>query len=332
MKRWTSLIAAMALSPVLLPLAGCGDGGASECVNVTTGVSAQYVGDTLKVPMQRMDYAMDLNGDGKSDNQLGNIIGALTAQNLDTQLGVDEAIKAGNVILLLGASANSLDASDCAAVDVGVGKKMAMPDFSGAGMFTKDTSVGGGTFRGKITGGAFNSNSPVTATTATEVTIQLPLVAGSDPVKLKITGAHLQYTKSGDKLTKGQLNGAIRSADVQTDIIPNVAKLLSDRVAADPTNSTNMQVLNIFDTGGEDQGCMGACDNAANVGRGETACGVKMDKKIQTCEVATNSIIKNVLAPDVQMFQGGVYKPSRDNTMKDSLSIGLSFTGVKATF
>jgi hypothetical protein len=327
MKRWTSLFAAVALAP----LAGCSGGGVSECVNVTTGVSAQYVVDTLTVPAMRADFAMDLNGDGKADNQLGNIIGALTAQNLDTQAGVNTSLMEGSLILLFGASANSLDASDCASVEAAVGKSMMNPDFTGAGTFMKDPAVGGGTFRGKITSGAFNSNSPVTTATPTELTIALPL-AGSTPVKLKITGAHLQYTKVGDKLSKGQLNGAIRSSDVQSEIIPTVAKLLSDRIAMDPTGSTNMQVLSIFDTGGNDDGCMGGCNNSMNAQPGEAACGIKGDKKIQTCEVSTNSIIKNVLAPDVQLFQGGAYKPNKDNTTKDSLSLGLGFTAVKGSF
>jgi hypothetical protein len=277
---------------------------------------------------------MDLNGDGKTDNQLGNIIGALIAQNLNTQEGVNTSIAEGNLVLLFQANANSLDASDCASVDAAVGNSIvapAMPDFSGNGMFTKNNAIGGGTFRGKITGGVFNSNSPVTTMMPTELTIALPL-AGSTPVNLKITGAHLQYTKSGDGVMKGQLNGAIKSEDVQKEIIPNVAKLLSDRITAEPNNPTNMMVLNIFDTGGADEGCMGGCNNSMNAQPGEAACGIKTDKKIQTCEVSTNSIIKNVLAPDVQLFQGGVYKPNMANTTKDSLSLGLAFTGVKASF
>ena len=51
--------------------------------------------------MDRMTFGLDLNGDGKIDNQLGNIIGALTANNLDTQGGVDTAICEGQVVLLM---------------------------------------------------------------------------------------------------------------------------------------------------------------------------------------------------------------------------------------
>jgi hypothetical protein len=325
MKRaWFSLVPVAALL-----ITGCDDPGAAECVNASSGVSAKFVADTLLVPQSRMDYALDLNGDQKADNQLGNIIGALTQQGLNTQDGVNSAIMDGNVILLLNASAADLTNDTCASVEAAAGKSMMNPDFSGNGSFMKDTAVGGGTFKGKITNGTFDSNSPVTTSTPATVTIQLPLVAGATPVSLKITGAHLKFTKQGDKLINAQINGAIKKTDVDGEIIPSVAKLLSDRIAADPNGSTNMQILSLFDNGGVDEGCMGGCKNA------DGTCGVKMDKKIQVCEVATNSIIKNVLAPDVDLFEDAgntVYKPNKDNTGKDSLSLGLKFTAVKANF
>src|SRR4051812_2571957 len=94
MKRaWFSLVPVAALL-----VTGCDDPGAAECVNVTSGVSFKFVADTLSVPQSRMDYALDLNGDQKADNQLGNIIGALTQQGLDTQKGVNDAVTGGNVI------------------------------------------------------------------------------------------------------------------------------------------------------------------------------------------------------------------------------------------
>jgi hypothetical protein len=314
----------------MLAAAGCNGTTVSECVNATTGAESKYVANTLMVPQQRADYALDLNGDGKPDNQLGNIIGALTAQNLNTQDGVNKAIADGSVLLLMDEKAADLQNNDCGTTDVSAGVKPAMPPkYDGTDVLTIDTSLGGGTFKGKITGGTFNSNSPVTTSSPTSLTIQLPLVSGSQPVKLSISGAHIQFTKMGDGAMKGQINGGIKSTDVQNNIIPNVAMLLSDRVTAMPTGSTEMQILSIFDTGGEaDPACSGACKNM------DGSCAKAGDKKIDVCEVATNSIIKNVLAPDVQLFSddGSTYKPNPANTHKDSLSLGLSFTAVKASF
>jgi hypothetical protein len=68
---------------------------------------------------------------------------------------------------------------------------------------------------------------------------------------------------------------------------------------------------------------------------------------ISTCEVATNPETKNLLGPDVQLFDstqtedangfavlhiGNTYQPSAANLARDSGSIGLAFTAVKAAF
>ena len=57
------------------------------------------------------------------------------------------------------------------------------------------------------------------------------------------------------------------------------------------------------------------------------------DLIIDVCEVSENSIIQNVLAPDLQSYDAnGNYAPQRLAMKKDSLSIGLGFTAVRAKF
>jgi hypothetical protein len=296
---------------------------------------AKYVANALTVPLDRMQYGMDLNGDGKLDNQLGNIIGALSANNLDTQKGVNDSVCKGAVILLLTETSDDAtwQTSDGSGALIQVGKAFAYtdtnmdklcnagdvaPKYDGTDTFMVDSPGGfaGAQFAGRIVNGTFSSNSPVTTTHPVSVSLQLPLVAGAAPVELKIIGAHIQFKVSSGKITGGQINGAIRSTDVTNTIIPNVANLLDQRVTANPTGSTEKQILQIFDIG-----CPGM-DN------------LKGDGHIATCEVSTNSIIKNVLNADVQMFaaDGVTYHPNPANTMKDSLSLGLGFTAVKASF
>ena len=55
------------------------------CAPAGGALHAQYVWNAVVVPLQRSDYALDLNGDGRVDNQFGNIYGALAGQNLDVQ-------------------------------------------------------------------------------------------------------------------------------------------------------------------------------------------------------------------------------------------------------
>jgi hypothetical protein len=332
MKR--TIISLVSLLP--LSFAACGSSDTGDCTASGGSNTAKYVANAVMVPGSRSDYAMDVNGDGRADNQLGNIIGALEAQNLKVQDGVTAAVTAGDLIVLV--SETSTDATyqsdGCATAQMNVGQMQAMPDFSGNGHFVIDTTQMAGTFNGPIKAGKFSSAPPATTKHPVSIDIKLPLVAGSAPIPLSVIGAHLQFTRGADgKVTGGQLNGAIKNEVVQMNIIPGVAKLLTDRVTADPTSSTNMQILSLFDTGGKaDAACGATCKNPA-YGDRAGMCAVAGDKIIDTCEVSTASLIQNVLAPDVQMFDSaGNYAPNKDNTTKDSLSIGLGFTAVGATF
>lgn len=330
----TGLILAAAAA---VPLAGCGGGGMSTFMCTASGSASQFVANALTVPASKSEFAIDIDGDGQPDNALGRIVAALNSQSLMTQQGVDTAVMDGSVVLLLSETASSTSSADCAEAKVQVGMKAAMPPkFDGSDMFTVDSTVGGGDFLGQIASSTFTSlPSPVTSSKPYTVTLQLPLVSGAAPVQLNITAGQIKFTNASGGLMKGQINGAIKSTDVQNNIIPNVATLLTNKVAMDPTSSTNMQILSLFDDGGEPDPS-GTCKNADGTGsckNPDGSCGMKGDKVIQTCEVATNSIIKGVLAPDVQLFDAnGNYKPTPHGTMKDSLSLGLGFTAVKATF
>jgi hypothetical protein len=332
-----------------LCVAGCGGGGngadmgGTGDVTMATGSTTYYVVNKLQVPQQRSDFAIDLNGDGRTDNQLGSIISALAAQNLDVQTQIDMAVSAGSVVLLLSVQSTSLTSGDMVGVTVYLGQKTAAaPDFmSGMGMFAVDGSQMKAAFFGKISASAMKSNNPVTTTHPVQMALKLPLIQGSDPLVLNVNGAHVQFTTGTDMasgkpgLLNGQLHGSIKNADIQNSIIPAVAGLLSARIAgckggggADAGTSSgdggaactdgDKQIQSIFDVGG--------CTDTNGV------MAMANDGVISVCEVAMNQIIMNVLAPDVQIYaaDGTTYAPNKDNKMKDSLSLGLGFTAVQS--
>ncbi len=328
----------------LVPLAfsACGGGGSSsgDCTASGGTNKAQYVVNAVMVPEQRSDFAIDLNGDGRVDNQLGNIIGALSGQGLDVQSGVNMATADGTLVLLMSeASSDATFQSDsCATSVVQIGQSTTNPDFSGMGHFTIDSTQQGGTFNGPIKVGKFTSAQPSTTKDPVTVAIELPLVAGATPVLLKVQGAYLQYTRSASgMITGGQLNGGIKASDVQMNIIPAVAMILSGKLMNDnPQTSTDMQIASIFDNGGKADpvNCASTmtCQNPT-YGPRPGMCAAAKDNIIDTCEVSTAGLIQNVLAPDVQLFDAsGNYAPNKDNTTKDSLSVGLAFTAVGAVF
>ncbi len=321
--------------------AGCGGdtttaGGAADVTGCSPTTTSQYVINSLKVPESNHDYAIDINGDGKVDNQLGNIISILAAQNIDTQAGVDSAVAAGDLIILIDEKSSdaTFQADACAGADIQLGLAHATPDYTGAGTFTVDTASPEGSFLGKIVAGKFASNSPLTTTHPVTTDIRVPLVSNAAPVDLTISGAQLVFTRdSTGKLTGGEIHGSIKSTDVQNKIIPNVATLLTNKATTDPAG--NMQIISLFDTGGApDPSCAsGGCKNPTSVGDRQGMCAVAADSIIDTCEVSTNSLIKSVLGPDVKMYDdSGNYKPSTAKKGLDSLSIGLGFSAVPAKF
>jgi hypothetical protein len=318
-----------------LAVAGCGGDSASGGGDCTVSASAslddkKFVLDTLVMPPTRSDYALDLNGDGKADNQLGNIVNVLAGRDLNPQPSVDKAIAAGSLIVLVDAkSSDPMHAADsCTTTTVGLGKSVTPPvDFSGAGTFAIDPMAQGGSFTGRITNSIFTANPSVTSTNPVTIEMKIPLVAGSDPIDLKVVAAQVKFKYEGTKLTGGQLNGAIKVTDVNTIIVPKVAELLNHQIDTDPSGSA--QVVAIFDTGGDGTGpdCPNSCENP------DKTCGIKGNHKIDVCEVATSPVIKGVLKGDVQLYDAsGNYKPSAANATPDSLSIGLGFTAVKGTF
>jgi hypothetical protein len=305
-----------------------------QCMPAGGPLHSQFVWNNVIVPMQRMDYAFDLNGDGRVDNQLGNIEGALAGQNIDVQAQASLAVTSGRSLTLLDEHADAVDNDDCAAVDVEEATAMASPDFSGAGHFTVDAAELPGHFAGPIVAGKFSSQpAPIYAAAPVVMMLNLPLLEAVTAVH--VVGAHVEYTRAADgTVTGGQLNGAIKNAEVQGTLIPNIAVALTAKISDDLNSSggltpSDMQILNVFDNGGKaDASCSdGTCKNPNGT------CSVKGDNKIDVCEVSTAGLIQNLLAPDVQMFDAaGNLHPSPENTNKDSLSIGLHFTVVPATF
>ncbi len=311
---------------LVLMICGCSSPSRQQSCTPSTGSTGKYVVSEWKVPVQSSDYAYDLNGDGIKDNALGAVVVAFAGMGLDTQAGITKAVDEGASVelLQLGSSDAKFQSDSCASVVGYVGQKTtAAPKFDGSDVFAKDSSVAaGGQFTGPIQSGAFDSSSPVTAQTPVALTLMLPLLGGDTPVELDLTAGYLQFTVESGGLMQGQLNGAIQKADAQSKLVPALAGTLTVE------GQTTPKALMLFDTGGDpDPSCAGGCKNP------DGTCAAAGDKKIDVCEVTSNATIKSLLVPDVQLFTtSDPYDPSAANTMMDSISIGLGFTAVEASY
>lgn len=330
----------LAILASLSMVAACGDadpGTGSDEVKEAVGNDHKFVASALIVPSQTGEFAMDLNGDNKADNALGRIIGALIAQGFKVQEGIDEAVNKGSALILMNVKStdDTLKSADKVGVAVNLAQSKDMPDFTGKGSFSVDTSQATAQFYGKITSGKFSSNSPVTTKAPVSVTINLPLIPGSPPVKLALNGAHLLFKSSGCAANPttgktptqcGELHGSIKKDDLDKTVIPAIATLLTKQITDNPGSDSAKQVKQLFDVG---DGKGAACTDP------DGKKGEPNDNLISICEVSGNPLIANILVPDIQVFDAaGAYapNPATKPPKPDSLSLGIGFEAVGATY
>lgn len=317
-----------------LALVACGGdetgGGGNQPIEIDpAGLHTQFVVNALTVPQSAAEataVALDLDGDNRPDNALGGLLGALVTQaNLDLQTGIDEQLDDATFTTLVSMKATSLANANGAGAYIFFGENP-MPvactdvldpltcgkhleggasfDISAASPTPAEASIGG-----IIAGGSF-SGGPGT------ISIELPLGDGA-PLRLNLIASHLEVDATATGLTAGKLSGAITNDDVINDLMPAVQVLVQDIIDEDCTpvgddcgcvaDSTAITVLNFFDTDG-------SCD-------------------VPLQELMDNSLVgATILNPDLDLLdETGAYNPGVDG-VDDSLSIGIGFTAVPATF
>ncbi|MGZ3407424.1 MAG: hypothetical protein ACXVAN_13340 [Polyangia bacterium] len=198
------------VSILAVALAGCGGGQGGPVQGPFTGVAQRFRVTRLILPMQRSDYAVDLNDDGRVDNQLGNITGAIDGQLANNQ-HVDEILAADPTPMIVEI------VSDDAALreDDRVGVRWLGGDGSGDQL-------------GAILhGGALQSN-PVTTTPARAL-VRLPLFAAADAAPLALDHYQLDLAPDGDGGFVGQLNGTVAAANLVSDFVPGLLQMMRNR-------------------------------------------------------------------------------------------------------
>lgn len=278
----------------------------------------QWVVNAITVPTsasQATSLAFDLNGDANADNALGSLLAALgTAASLDFQTAMDAAIASGAVVQLIQFQSDdaTLTSDAAAAATWYVGLPTAGYT---TGPHQVDANYTAGETMGTLANHDYASANPATTTDPVATVVPLRLFAGTPVFYLPVNGVHLQWHFVGTSaIATGQINGSIRQEDVDNILVPALAEAFNAAIQADPGSTTAQALESMFDTGG----CTGAVagDNAINV-----------------CEVATNSLMQTLLAPDVQIYDAsGNYAPSAANTNGNALSVGFGFTAVRTSF
>jgi len=279
------------------------------------GPKTHYVVSQTNVPTtspQAMEFGLDLNNDKVVDNQLGSVLATLGGQGFDVQGAVNDAIDAGDIVILMQLQAENFSSTGGVGLQVYLGNTATvMPapcasttdtvcrrHLDGNGTFTVDAdSPTDALVTGKIAGGTFNGG-PGT------ISLKIAL-GGPEGVQLDLIGARAKASGiSATGIESVILAGALTQEDLNTQVIPAIHTQLVPLVQEDcptPTaadcgcvaNSTGKTVLNLFDT--MPKNCVLAVE-----------------------EIQNAPLIKSLLAPDVTV----------DGKM--ALSLGLKVSAVKA--
>ena len=242
-----------------------------------------------------------LEVDGKKYNGLGAIISLLAPYTSPggLQQDVDRAVYQGDTLVLMKLQASDLvndsktkaqawgGSSSCCTSSKDLAKckvEAQAKCFSGSAVIQK---AGGSpenmVFAGSITGGELSLSS---STMKLEIKLNL-----SSTLKLTFKQAHLSGKVNAAGITGGVLAGAIPKSDLDSTLVPELAKLL-DGVYKDPTTDkkTRDLIKQLADTNG--------------------------DGTISSKEMAQNALLANLLAGDVDV--------DKDGEKELSLGIGLS--------
>ncbi|MCA1663905.1 MAG: hypothetical protein LC659_06515, partial [Myxococcales bacterium] len=172
-----------------------------------TGAAHRFYVTSVMLPQQRSDYGADLNGDGSTDDQLGNIEGAVAGQRAAND-HIDEILAADPAPMMVELVSDDAALRDDATVGVRWLGGGDAPDQLGA----------------LLRGGTLTSN-PVT-TTATHASARLPLFAAADASRLLLDHYQLELTADGAGGFVGQLDGTIVAADAVAEMGPQLIQMI----------------------------------------------------------------------------------------------------------
>lgn len=187
-------------------VAGCG-GAAGPVHGPYSGSAHRFYVTGLMLPQQRSDYAVDLNGDGTVDNQLGNIDGSIAGELVENQ-HVDEIVAADRAPMIV-----ELVTDDAA-----------LREDATVGVRWVDGSDAGDQLGARLHEGTVTSN-PVIPT-PTRASVRLPLLASADASTLALDHYQLQLAPDGSGGFVGQLNGTIVAADAVNEIGPQLIQMV----------------------------------------------------------------------------------------------------------
>jgi hypothetical protein len=312
--------------------AACGGAGV---VSFDPGATSHHVVDAMHAPTnntEAREFALDLNGDGAVDNQLGTILGAFAGWGFPIQPSVDAAIAEGNLLLLVEIVQNT-------EVSVFFGANPQPPACAPGEMYTCDaatpphcTGCGhhlGGDATFDVDPGSVHP--PLVGTTSNGL-----LLVGPGPMAMQISlgnahviafdlvGARAAVAVDANGAPTGTitLGGGLVPAEYNDRVAPELARIGNEQIQLDccgaPT-SPGGATCNPSPTGPSPScGCVSGSAGGTILGLFDVS---PRDCVLSAQEIIDSSLAKSLASPDVTL--GG--------QLAISLGVQVSITGAEFT-
>lgn len=301
-----------------------------------TGNPSKYASDSLRMPSGNMTYASDIDGNMKAENKIKDLINAVMLAKLDIQGPVDQAVKDGQAVLLAELMTPDLVNAGCASLSLAMAKPPEMgaqaPSYDGSDTFKPDAMQI--KLYGKIENGKLSTTPSKDQTAEDEQRIALELPFGNgNKLPLKIRGVHIEGTVTTNKagqpiIQNGAIHGVVSQKDIDAEIIPTVARLITKQINDNPMESNTALIISLFESMEN-----AVTKNKCAEGMGEKCCATHPMTCVILPEEVKISQAGGVLSSDVQVFDDNdKWKPVPGGKMKNGMSIGLGFSAVKASF
>ncbi len=147
---------------------------------------------------------------------------------------------------------------------------------------------------GSLAGGMFVSNRTATTAVPGSASVVLPVFVDADPSVFRVDGLEMNLTSDGS----GGFDGFVGGGIPEPIALDTAAAGIVQMIASDPT--THVELADQVDT--------------------------NHDGQLSLAEVSSSSYLEANLAPDLSLYDGGVYAPApaSDARPGDSLSVGFA--------
>ena len=202
-----------------------GGGGTVDKGTGSSPSALQTVVNKLMLPKSDQDYATDLDGDGKKENQVGKLMAAFKTINpeYDAQADFNKFVADGKLLMLFDLKAKGINNDNDAKLKFyqGVdGDKDPKNNFSGSASLKIDPKGPQNLeLKAKIASHKL---------TAGPGEMKIPIPIGTTPTLVTLKNTKVTATLATTGMASGVISGAIPQGDVDGKLVPALAKVLDD--------------------------------------------------------------------------------------------------------